>query len=84
VVYKSFVPGTGTDVTVPEADCVLCRDLGPTQRAAMRADLLEIPLRDIDNICEPCLGAFWTNLQASFPKTEEEKMRRRAELKRVK
>jgi hypothetical protein len=64
---------------VTEADCVLCRRLASAQRAAMRADLLEIPLSAIDNICEQCLGAFWANLQASFPKTEEEKMRRRAE-----
>jgi hypothetical protein len=64
---------------VTETDCVLCRDLDPVQRAAMRADLLEIQLSAIDNICEPCLGAFWTNLQASFPKTEEERLRRREE-----
>ena len=68
-----------SDETIAEADCVLCRDLDLAQRAAMRSDLLEIPLLDIDHICEACLGAFWANLQASFPKTEEEKMRRRAE-----
>jgi hypothetical protein len=28
---------------IGEADCVLCRGLDPDQRAAMRADLLEIP-----------------------------------------
>jgi hypothetical protein len=66
---------------VSEANCVLCLNLDPAQRTAMRADLLEIPLRDIDHICEQCLEAFWTNLQASFPKTEEERLRRRAELK---
>jgi hypothetical protein len=71
-----------SDDTVSEADCVLCRDLDPARRAAMRADLIEIPLADIDNICEPCLEAFWTNLQASFPKTEEERVRRRAEMAR--
>jgi hypothetical protein len=65
---------------VAEANCVLCRDLDAAQRAAMRADLVEIPLRDIDHICEPCLEAFCTNLQASFPKTEEERLRRRAEM----
>ena len=64
---------------VTEADCILCRDLNPDKRRAMRTDLLELQLRDIDSICEGCLGAFWTNLQASFPKTEEERMRRRAE-----
>jgi hypothetical protein len=67
---------------VTEADCALCRHLNPAQRTAMRADLIVIPLRNIDNICEPCLGAFWTNLQANFPKTEEEKMRRREEMAR--
>jgi hypothetical protein len=65
--------------SVAEADWILCRDLDPDRRAAMRADLLEIPLRAIDSICEQCLGAFWANLQASFPKTEEERLRRRAE-----
>jgi hypothetical protein len=71
------------DATVAEADCVLCRDLDPAARSTMRADLLELPLRDIDNICEACLGAFWTNLQASFPKTEEERLRRREEVART-
>ena len=60
-------------------ECVLCHALDPDQRQSMRADLLEVQLRDIDHICEGCLGAFWTNLQASFPKTEEERMRRRLE-----
>jgi hypothetical protein len=70
-----------SDETAPvsEADCVLCRDLDPEQRRVMRADLLEIQLRDVDHICEQCLGAFWTNLQASFPKTEEGRLRRRKE-----
>jgi hypothetical protein len=58
---------------VSEADCVLCRRLDPAERTATRADLLEIPLRAIDNICEQCLGTFWINLQSSFPRTEEER-----------
>jgi hypothetical protein len=62
---------------VTEADCVLCRHLDPAQRASMRADLLEMPLHE--PVCDPCVGAFWTNLCASFPKTEEERLRRRAE-----
>ncbi len=69
---------------VPEADCVLCRDLDPVKRMALRADLLVIPLGDIDYICEPCTEAFTANLFASFPKTEEERLRRRADLKRAK
>jgi hypothetical protein len=35
-----------SDETVSEADCVLCRDLDASQRTAMQADLIEIPLRD--------------------------------------
>jgi hypothetical protein len=58
-----------------EADCVLCRDLDPAQRSAMRADLIVIPLREIEHICDGCMEAFTANLFASFPKTEEEKMR---------
>jgi hypothetical protein len=69
--------------SVTEADCLLCRDLDPAQRAAMRADLIVIPLRDIEHICEPCMEAFTANLFASFPKTEEEKMRRREEMARA-
>ena len=68
--------------TISEADCVLWRDLDPAQRSAMRADLLEIPLRDIEHICEHCVEAFTANLFASFPKTEEETMRRREEMAR--
>jgi hypothetical protein len=48
----------------------------------MRADLIVVPLREINHICEPCLGAFWTNLQAGFSKTEEERLRRREEMAR--
>jgi hypothetical protein len=43
----------------------------------MRAQLIVIPLRD--SVCDGCVEAFTANLFASFPKTEEEKMRRRAE-----
>jgi hypothetical protein len=63
---------------ISEADCVLCRHLDPAQRAAMRADLLLIPLRQ--PVRDPCMEAFSANLVASFPKTEEERLRRRAEL----
>jgi hypothetical protein len=42
-----------SDDTVAEADCVLCRDLDPTQRSAMRADLIVIPLRE--PVCDHCM-----------------------------
>ena len=61
-----------------EATCVL----DPAQRRAMRADLLEIQLRNIDNVCKGCLGAFWANLPDSFRNTDEVKMRRREEMAR--
>jgi hypothetical protein len=67
---------------VTEADCALCRHLDPDQRSAMRADLLEIPLRE--PVCDHCIEAFTANLFASFPKTEEERLRRRAEIKQMK
>ncbi len=35
---------------VSETDCVLCRYLDPGERAAMRANLLEIPLGE----CHQC------------------------------
>jgi hypothetical protein len=69
-----------SDDTIAEADCSLCRNLDPAQRAAMRADLIVIPLRD--PVCDGCVEAFTANLFASFPKTEEEKMRRREEMAR--
>jgi hypothetical protein len=69
------------DETVAEADCVLCRDLDPAQRAAMRADLIVIPLRE--PVCDQCLEAFAANLFAGFPKTEEERLRRREEMART-
>lgn len=61
---------------VTETNCALCNALGPAQRRAMRADLIEIPLRK--PVCDGCMEAFTANLFASFPKTEEEN-RRRAE-----
>jgi hypothetical protein len=66
---------------VTEADCVPCRDLDPAQRTAMRADLIVIPLRE--PLCDQCVEAFAANLFANFPKTEEEKMRRRQEMARA-
>jgi hypothetical protein len=42
-----------------------------------RADLIVVPLRD--PVCDSCMEAFTANLFANFPKTEEEKMRRRKE-----
>ena len=68
---------SGETEHVTEADCIFCRDLDPEQRRVMRADLLEIPLRQ--HVCDGCMEAFAVNLYASFPKTEEEKMRRRLE-----
>jgi hypothetical protein len=65
---------------VTEADCTLCRDLDPAQRSAMRAQLIEISLRE--PVCDGCMEAFTANLFADFPKTEEEKMRRREEMAR--
>jgi hypothetical protein len=59
---------------VTDADCVLCRDLDPNQRMAMRARLLEVPLRE--PVCDECMEAFTANLLGSFPKTEEERLRR--------
>jgi hypothetical protein len=72
--------GPMSDDTIAEADCVLCRHLNPDQRAAMRAQLIVIPLRD--PVCDQCVEAFAANLFANFPKTEEEKMRRREEMAR--
>jgi hypothetical protein len=68
------------DDPIPESDCTLCRHLNPAQRAAMRAQLIVIPLRD--PVCDACVEAFTTNLFAGFPKTEEEKMRRREDMAR--
>jgi hypothetical protein len=69
-----------SDDTIAETNCALCHDLDPVHRSAMRADLIVIPLRDIEHICDPCMEAFTANLFAGFPKTEEEKMRRREEM----
>ena len=62
---------------VTEPDCALCHSLNPAQRTAMRAQLVVIPLRE--PVCDGCVEAFTANLFAGFPKTEEEKMRRRLE-----
>ncbi len=66
---------------VTEADCVLCRDLNPDQRIAMRAGLLHIPL--FEPVCPECTLAFWENVIVNNPQTEEERLRRRAELARL-
>ncbi len=71
-----------SDDTITEANCALCHNLDPTQRSAMRADLIVIPLADIEHICDPCMEAFTANLFSSFPKTEEERLRRREEMAR--
>jgi hypothetical protein len=71
---------SGETEAVSEADCILSRHLDPAQRLAMRAQLIVIPLRD--PVCDGCVEAFTANLFANFPKTEEEKMRRREEMAR--
>jgi hypothetical protein len=48
----------------------------------MREELIVLPLREIDSICDQCLGAFRTNLFENFPKPEVERPRRRAEMAR--
>jgi hypothetical protein len=50
--------------SVSEAECVLCHDLDPGQRAAMRADLLEIPSRE--TVCDQ-----WTRSPPIFSTLEE-------------
>jgi hypothetical protein len=69
-----------SDDPIPEPNCTLCRDLNPTQRSAMRAQLIVIPLRD--PVCDGCVEPFTANLFAGFPKTEKEKIRRREEMAR--
>jgi hypothetical protein len=54
------MPMSNETELVSEADCVLCRDLDPDQRLLMRADLLEIPLRE--PVCDQCLRAWAVNL----------------------
>jgi hypothetical protein len=66
-----------SDETISEAECVLCPHLKPAQRSAKRPQLIVIPLRE--PVCDGCVEAFTANLFANFPKTEEEKMRRREE-----
>jgi hypothetical protein len=41
--------------------------VGGQQRTAMRADLLEVRLRAIDDNSERCLGAFWDRSPGEFP-----------------
>jgi hypothetical protein len=57
-----------SDDTIPEADCSLCCDLDPAQRATMRVQLIVIPLRD--PVCDGCVEAFTANLFEGFPKTK--------------
>jgi hypothetical protein len=86
VILKEYLSGGSMpDNTehVTEANCVLCRDLDLTQRSAMRADLIVISLREIEHICDGCMEAFTASLFASFPKTEEKKLRRREEMARA-
>jgi hypothetical protein len=67
------------EVHFSENECLVCAGLSPVARAAMRAELLEIPIEH-DRVCEGYFEAFWENLQANFPKTLEERDRRRAEI----
>jgi hypothetical protein len=69
---------TTANVIPAAMPCPLCDHLSPAQRFAMRSALIEVPL-PLDAICDPCLTSWWLNLLASFPKDEEELMRRRAE-----
>lgn len=56
---------------VSEAECSVCGDLNPDERISIRNDI-KLPLRQ--PICEQCAEAFWTNIIASLPKTEKDRL----------
>jgi hypothetical protein len=71
--YRCLGPDLWPMVPLDHAN--VCHDLNPAQRAFMRSSLDEVPLHTIDNICEVCLAAITANC-ASFPRSEEERLRR--------
>jgi len=63
-----------------ETDCVLCRDLDPTERQKMRANLTLWNLVDkimlSEPICEQCFGA-WVDAQGGPSDSQVQEMRKR-------
>jgi hypothetical protein len=45
---------------VSEEQCTLCAGIWPSERAAFRANLETIPLRE--PVCNACMMAFWRNI----------------------
>jgi hypothetical protein len=56
------------DDVVSEDKCVLCSGLRPSERAAFRSNLYEIPLRK--PVCDACTITFFRNI--GFPVSDDE------------
>jgi hypothetical protein len=46
---------------VSEDDCVVCGDWPQAHRSSMRILIDSLPLQEVEQVCDGCLQAFWTN-----------------------
>jgi hypothetical protein len=50
--------------SISEEDCVVGGDWPETDRSSMRILIDSLPLQEVEQICDGCLEAFWTNCVA--------------------
>jgi hypothetical protein len=53
--------GDGMNGPVSEDSCVVCAEWPDEHRAYLRWFIASVPVRDLDQICDECLLAFWDN-----------------------
>jgi hypothetical protein len=46
---------------VNEDDCVVCGQWPEADRSSMRVLIYSLPLQEVEQICDGCIQAFWTN-----------------------
>jgi hypothetical protein len=46
---------------ISEADCVVCGHWPEADRSSMRILIDSLPLQEVEQICDGCLLAFWSN-----------------------
>jgi len=47
--------------SISEDDCAVCGPWPEADRSSMRMLIDSLPLREVEQICDECLQAFWTN-----------------------
>jgi hypothetical protein len=59
--FVGIAMATEGDDPISEDDCLVCRGWPAADRLSMRALIDRMPMGDLDQVCDGCVRAFWTN-----------------------